>query len=239
MLNVADFLGRLRDLSRKSESRRLGVASEAFFSVEAMLENLNQRLTRLRAVGEETAAPQTLRDFLVGEFTPLLERVTSWSESRLHAAGMSFAQKLSWEQLTLSPSDFGFHNALRQRNGRIIFLDFEYFGWDDPAKMIVDFLLHPAMNLSPDLKKRFVSVVLRRFADWPGLSGRVESVYPLFGLKWCLIMLNEFLPGELLRRQFASAAGAERSTLQRQQLDNARQMLNRIRREYECFPYRD
>ena len=239
VLNAADFLGRLRDLSGQSESRNLGVASEAFFSVEAMLENLNQRLSRLRAVGEETAAHQTLRDFLAGEFTPLLERVTSWSESRLHAAGMSFAQKLSWEQRTLSPSDFGFHNALRQRDGRIIFLDFEYFGWDDPAKMIVDFLLHPAMSLSPDLKKRFVSAVLRRFADWPGLSGRVESVYPLFGLKWCLIMLNEFLPGELLRRQFASATGADRSTLQRQQLDKARQMLNRISREYECFPYRD
>jgi hypothetical protein len=52
-------------------------------------------------------------------------------------------------------------------------------------------------------------------------------------------MLNEFLPNELLRRQFAAAAGADRSALQMQQLDKARHLLNRISREYQCFPYRD
>jgi hypothetical protein len=239
LLAAADFLGRLRELSRQPESRKLGVASEACFSVEAVLVNLNQRLGRLRALGPETAPHQTLGDFLAGEFTPLLDQVTRWSESHLRDTGVSFPMELSWPQRTLSPSDFGFHNALRQRDGRIIFLDFEYFGWDDPAKMIADFLLHPAMDLAPGLKRKFVSAVLRRFAEFPGLRGRVESVYPLFGLKWCLIMLNEFLPNELLRRQFASAAGAERSALQRQQLAKARELLNRIRREYECFPYCD
>lgn len=239
VLAAVDFLGRLRELSRQAESRKLGGASEACFSVEATVDHLNQRLERLRAIHAETAPAKALRDFLAGEFTPLLERVTGWSESWLRASGMSFAQELSWEQRTLSPSDFGFHNALRQRDGRIIFLDFEYFGWDDPAKMIADFLLHPAMNLSPELKKKFTSAILRRFSDWPNLSGRVESVYPLFGLKWCLIMLNEFLPNELRRRQFAALAGADRSALQMQQLDKARQMLKRISREYPCFPYRD
>ena len=161
VLVAADFLGRLRKLSHKPESRKLGVASEAFFTVEAMVENLNQRLKRLRAISEETAPSKALNEFLTGEFGPLLDLMTRWSESRLLAAGMSFAQQISSEQRTLSPSDFGFHNALRQPDGRIIFLDFEYFGWDDPAKMIADFLLHPAMNLGPDLKKEFVSAVLR------------------------------------------------------------------------------
>jgi hypothetical protein len=239
VLSAVDFLGRLRELSRKSESRKLGVASEACFSAAAMLENLNQRLSHLRAIPEETDTHRALRDFLTVEFEPLLERVTSWSESQLRVAGMSLAQELSWQQRTLSPSDFGFHNALRQRDGRIIFLDFEYFGWDDPAKMIADFLLHPAMNLAPELKEKFVAGVWRLFSDWPNLSGRVEGVYPLFGLKWCLIMLNEFLPNELLRRQFAAGANAERSPLQLQQLDKAREMLHRISSEYRCFPYRD
>jgi hypothetical protein len=67
----------------------------------------------------------------------------------------------------------------------------------------------------------------------------VESIYPLFGLKWCMIILNEFLPGALLRRHFAATAATDRSALQRQQLDKARQMLNRIRAEYECFPCHD
>ena len=234
-----DLLGRLRELSRQPESRRLGAASEAFFAVDQVLTNVQQRWQRLNAAESDTPVFQSLRKFLDHDLTPLLERVMPWSRARLQAAGMSTAQELAYEHRTLSPSDCGFHNALRQRDGRIIFLDFEYFGWDDPAKMISDFLLHPAMDLSADLKKRFVSALLRRFADFPELVDRVESVYPLFGLKWCMILLNEFLSDSLQRRQFAAVAVTDRAALQMQQLDKARRMLNHIRSEYEHFPYRD
>src|SRR5439155_21002106 len=104
------------------------------------------------SVDGDTAPFQELKDFVEGEFAPLLERVIPWSEARLQSGGMSFEKEIAADQRTLSPSDFGFHNALRQADGRIIFLDFEYFGWDDPAKMIADFLLHPAMELSAELK---------------------------------------------------------------------------------------
>ena len=236
---AVDLLGRLRELSRKTESRELGAASEAFFAVGQVVANVRQRWQRVCAAEGETAPYRALRDFLGSELTPLLEQVIRWSEARLQTPGLSFTRELGWEQRTLSPSDFGFHNALRQRDGRIIFLDFEYFGWDDPAKMISDFLLHPAMDLSPDLKKKFASAVLRRFSDFPALLGRVESVYPLFGLKWCMILLNEFLSDSFQRRQFAAVAVTDRAALQMQQLDKARRMLNRIRSEYEHFPYRD
>jgi len=244
-----DLLARLRDLSRHPESRKLGAASEAFFALDHVLANLRRRWQRLCAAGGGTTpserparsdAPcEALREFLEQELTPLLEQVTPWSRAKLEAAGMSPAHKLPWEQRTLSPSDFGFHNALRRRDGGLIFLDFEYFGWDDPAKMVSDFLLHPAMDLSPDLKRKFVSAVLHRFSDFPGLLDRVECVYPLFGLKWCMILLNEFLPDSFQRRQFAAVAVPDLAGLQMRQLDQARRMLDRIRCEYEHFPYRD
>jgi len=236
---AADFLGRLRDLSREAGSRNLGAASEAFFALNQVVDSVRGRLSRLDGAPGETAIYADLRAFLEQEFKPFLEKAVLWSEARVTAAGGSVARELDWSERTLSPSDFGFHNALRQPDGRIIFLDFEYFGWDDPAKMIADFLLHPAMQLSSDAKKTFASALFRRFSDWPGLLGRVESVYPLFGLKWCMIILNEFLPEALLRRHFAATAATDRSALQRQQLDKARQMLNRIRAEYECFPCHD
>ena len=236
---AVDLLARLRELSRQPESRKLGPASEAFFAVGLVVENVRQRWQRLCAADGPTAPYEELKDFLGNNLTPLLSQVTRWSESRLRAAGMSLEQELDWNERTLSPSDFGFHNALRQRNGRLIFLDFEYFGWDDPAKMISDFLLHPAMDVSPDLKKRFTAALRRRFCDLPGLIDRVESVYPLFGLKWCMILLNEFLSDSFQRRQFAAVAPPDRVALQRQQLEKARRMLDRIRGEYEQFPYRD
>jgi hypothetical protein len=81
--------------------------------------------------------------------------------------------------------------------------------------------------------------MFRRFADWPGLVGRVASIYPLFGLKWCMIILNEFVPDQLLRRQFAATAAMDGSALQMEQLSKSRRMLQRIRQEYERFPYHD
>ena len=236
---AADCLGRLRDLSRQAGSRNLGVASEAFFTLNEIVESVRGRLSRLDAATGGEAIYIGLRSFLEADFKPFLERAARWSEARLTAAGGSVDRELDPGERTLSPSDFGFHNALRQPDGRIIFLDFEYFGWDDPAKMIADFLLHPAMQLSPEAKTTFASALFRRFSDWPGLRGRVESVYPLFGLKWCTIILNEFLPDALLRREFAATAASDRSGLQRQQLDKARHLLDRIRAEYEAFPYHD
>src|SRR5436190_3693088 len=190
---AAGFLGSLRKVSAVPESRELGAASEACFSPSKIVENVAQRFARLHlnlddSISEHLAAHK----FINEEFTPLYEQVITWKRKFLEHAGISFDADLDWSQRTLSPSDFGFHNALKQPDSRIIFLDFEYFGWDDPAKMIADFLLHPAMKLSAGLKQAFVSAILRHFSDWPGLIGRVESVYPLFGLKWCLILLNEF-----------------------------------------------
>jgi hypothetical protein len=237
LIAAIEFLGQLSELSRLPESRRLGPASEACFCPRSIVENIQRRVQRFSVSEGEDETVGALRAFLTDKFEPALERMTRWSRSHLEGAGASFDRDVDFSGRTLSPSDFGFHNAIRQRDGSIIFLDLEYFGWDDPAKMIADFLLHPAMSLSSEQKKKFTAGVLDHFSDYPGLLSRVEGVYPLFGLKWCLIFLNEFLPDPFLRRQFAAATGVDRPALQRQQLEKARQMLLRVNNEYECFPY--
>ena len=50
------------------------------------------------------------------------------------------------EDLQISPSDFGFHNALRTNTGPVFF-DFEFSGWDDPAKTIIDFFFSLVFQL--------------------------------------------------------------------------------------------
>jgi hypothetical protein len=94
-----------------------------------------------------------------------------------------------------------------------VFLDFEYFGWDDPAKMVSDFLMHPGMSLSLSAKQRFLSGILDRCDFATNFKSRLNGVYPLWGLKWTLIMLNEFVPEHLRRRRFAlgdAETGVER-----------------------------
>jgi len=233
------FLAKLKELARTCpDSRELPEAAEACFSVKAILDNVNSRLMRLVGHGQDGALYADLDRFLANEFRHRLDEITKWSLRRLSEAGLSADAEIDRSQRTLSPSDFGFHNALK-RNGRLVFVDFEYFGWDDPAKMVSDFLLHPGMELSETHKKRFARGIFDRFSESPTLPARVKIVYPLFGLKWCMIMLNEFLPDQMSRRYFAGADQTEKETLQAEQLAKAGEFLLKISEDYGNFPYAD
>lgn len=228
---ATSFLTRLSDLCATQESASFRPASEACFSGSAIVDNLHRRLDPLL---DRAADHPGLSVFLSRRFVPAFTRMSAWSREVL---GDAFDLDLPAGARTLSPSDFGFHNALKTGLGEIFFLDFEYFGWDDPAKMVCDFLLHPAMSLPALLKRRFARSVVSSSPFSVDLARRVEAFYPLFGLKWCLILLNEFLPEQLLRRQFAGMSDTDRRRKQTEQLEKAERMLRQITEEHEHFPY--
>lgn len=233
------FLRRLKELKDDPESLRLPKAAEACFSMRAIVNNLEARLGQLQAIDSSSPREGELNGFLDKEFLPAFRRIVDWCQTRITSAGTSMDAELEPENRTLSPSDFGFHNCLRRSNGELVFLDFEYFGWDDPAKMICDFMLHPAMELSFSLKRRFVENLIGTFNPDQLLLERVETAYPLFGLKWCLIFLNPFLSRYRLQRGIAGGTGLGRNGLLEQRLEKAKLMLSIVEGEYERFPYRD
>jgi hypothetical protein len=227
------FLAALRALRERPGARAFGPASEAGASLAALVETIERRLRWLHAGGAADAAGELMQRFVAERFVPALERVTRWCRAQAGRRGVAYEQPLPLAEQTLSPSDFGFHNALRCR-GRLVFLDFEYFGWDDPAKLAADFILHPAMRLSEGLKRRFIAGFVSRFE--PRLERRLPLVYPLCGLKWCAIFLNEFVPQFRKRRAFAGA-DADGDEIRLEQLSKAERMLGRVLDEHEQFPY--
>jgi len=228
---ATSFLCHLAGLCNQPGSGLLGMASEACFSGPALIENLRSRLEPLLSRDDDA----DLQAFLSSEFIPSFDRISDWSREH---AGASFDVELSKEGRILSPSDFGFHNALQTPTGEVFFLDFEYFGWDDPAKTISDFLLHPAMALSSASKRQFAALATQNLSLRNNLARRVRAFYPLFGLKWCLILLNEFLPEQLLRRRFAGMTDQARQK-HTEQLTKAKSKLRQILSEYEHLPYFD
>ncbi len=224
-----EFLDGLRGLSGSlatEMAQQIPPASEACFSLSALADNLRHRLDALLAVPKDVCLGAELAAFLSAELIPFLD------QSLTRAAQLGDpAQELPPQCRTLSPSDFGLHNALRSDRG-LSFVDFEYFGWDDPAKTLCDFVLHPAMGLPENLRQRFASGFLSRFAGMDsGLPKRVAAVYPLYGIKWCLILLNEFLRGADARRLFAAGAACDDDAAARRetQLAKARAMLTQAR----------
>lgn len=238
LVRAVDFLGRLKKLNHlAARSQNMPAASDACFSVQAILANVEGRLNRFQGLEHNEPAYRELGSFLQDDFKPFLSVLAKWAREQCAQNGISFDREILMEQKTLSPSDFGFHNAIRADDGRIVFLDFEYFGWDDPAKTTVDFLFHPAMGLSESMKKAFVVGMLDVFKENKRLADRIKLVYPLFGLKWCMILLNEFVLNDFSRRAFAAAGQLDRGQVRREQLLKARNLYQKIKETYLDFPY--
>jgi hypothetical protein len=218
-----EFLEELSLLSSCRESASLPLAADACLRPAALLSQIDGRLARL---DEAALDHPELAAYLCDEYRPRLEEASEDSRKGFRHAGLPWALELPRSERTLSPSDFGCHNALRRPNGELVFLDFEYFGWDDPAKTICDFVLHPGMRLSSNLERRYVDRILRVF-DQGVVRRRVELVFPLIALKWCLILLNEFVPADQQRRDFAAGEDNRQVAVQEAQLDKARRMLAR------------
>ena len=91
------------------------------------------------------------------------------------------------------------------------------------------------MQLSRDLKQQFFAGAVSVFSASPKIEARVRAVYPLFALKWCTILLNEFTLDHRPRRSFA--VGASGVWSQTAQLEKARRLLGQAMHDYRNFPY--
>ncbi|MBM4442377.1 MAG: aminoglycoside phosphotransferase family protein [Candidatus Rokubacteria bacterium] len=233
ILAAVEFLASLRELRKARGADELPAAAEAGLTVTGVVDDIERRMKRLRDVPDAPA----LQAFLGADLAPAIERMRAAAGRRLGRAGRAAHEPLAPALRTLSPSDFGFHNALRRPDGGLTFVDFEYFGWDDPAKMVSDFLLHPGMALTDAARATFAARIAGAFADDVDLPDRIEATYPLYGLKWCVILLNEFLGADLSRRQFAGGA-SDPAEVRATQLAKACRMLEKVSEDHERFPYR-
>jgi hypothetical protein len=222
---VGEAAAFVRDLNAarwRPLASRLPAASEACFSIAEHLGTVARRVDRL-ADAEDPAAVAFVRRELI----PAWARVRRAAESAASDSGMSFGRPLEITERCVSPSDFGFHNALIEPGGRVRFLDFEYAGWDDPAKLVCDFFCQPALPVPPRFFGPFAREVAAAFPDPSAVVARSRLLLPVYRVKWVCIRLNEFLPAGGRRRAFSLAADEPEARKQRQ-LAAAREALAEI-----------
>jgi len=121
----------------------IGEASEACLSGRRILSHIERRYARLETVKHDVPEFATFFD---GVLVPSLHRFETSAGAAYRRLGLDFAEDIALPFRTLIPSDLGAHNALRGADGRLFFLDFEYFGWDDPLTSIANFVMHPGMR---------------------------------------------------------------------------------------------
>ena len=92
----------------------------------------------------------------------------------------------------LSIVDFGINNVIINKN-KLFFIDFEFFGIDNPVHLISDTIAHPANNLNLQEQIIFLENLIKSHNNTEEIINAFNGTNILFDIKWCLIMLNPFL----------------------------------------------
>jgi hypothetical protein len=225
----ADFVGQLKSLTSAQGADLQPVASEACFSIKEYINCIEDRLRSLNNSGKRGIVFRSLRLYLDHEFMPVYRYIIKITSQKAKRIGIDINEEIRKCERTLSPSDFGFHNVIKVGNGSLFFIDFEYYGWDDPVKMVSDFYLQPAVHVPVDYREHFFRKIRKNYSQDARLEQRLSLIYPLLGLKWCLIMLNVI-------NRFGESENDEVKCLNR--IDRSAEKLEAIRREIEIqsFP---
>ena len=191
---------------KKIESNFLPRATDSCFSIKQHLDSVENRIQILLEMNKSSEIHKRAFEFV----SEVLYKKFAYLKNDILKKASSIkinpvVQLLKSEQI-VSPSDFGFHNAMISENDRIFFFDFEYSGWDDPSKFVCDFFSQPAMPVDISNYDEFVKKVAELIKDPEIFSARTKLLLPLHQIKWCCIILNEFLQNSLKRRLFATTA---------------------------------
>ena len=218
---AANFIAEINQSKARQSAAGLTPASEACFSMAehvAMIDGRVERLKQIDAVGSLAQAARQFALEIASRWHALREPLT---HARDKDAVIDAAMRL------VSPSDFGFHNAIKRPDGTLCFIDFEYAGWDDPAKTIGDFFSQPAVPVPLAYFDQIAYAATSHAPRAAVIRDRARRLLPMFQLKWCCIMMNEFLPVSLERRRFADPDRDEIAVRQGQ-LAKARAAFERI-----------
>ncbi len=165
-------------------------AAEAFLSLRQHLANVRERVDVL-ATDHLPPEFKSQAAKLIAEIKARADRADATLEAEIASGKVD--DVLERMILRVSPSDFGFHNAIRTSLG-VKFIDFEFSGWDDPAKTYIDFLLQPKVNVKCR-PNEFLKVFSKNEAN--RLQARCLSLLPVLELKWTCIALAVLNPERL------------------------------------------
>jgi hypothetical protein len=186
-----EFVEMLHRARNSASATQLQFASEACLSEEDIWSQIGIKRLKLNQVLGKSAG---LRRFLLKQFDPFVAELRVLAKS-LFPDRDRFA-RLPAKYQTLSASDFGFHNAIRKPDNSLKWIDFEYFGWDDPVKLMADFVWHPGFELSESQSMLWKKGCMDIFSEDSDLPERFQQRFPLYGVRWCLILLNIFVQSE-------------------------------------------
>ena len=173
---------------RKNSYNVLQDASEAYFSIESILNNIKNKVASKEndINSMDNSEEKTwLINSVIKESYVLLDK----TRDQINSCQTMYYPDI--ENKVISQSDVGFHNILENKRS-LYFIDFEYGGWDNPKKTISDWILQP------DCKYTFKKdlVFYDQMASALGISKEwkndINIYLELYRVRWSMIILNKY-----------------------------------------------
>jgi thiamine kinase-like enzyme len=219
---AVSLLMRLQACSAHEFASAMFPAYEACLSLNAFIAQLGMRYDSLAKAATHDLEFQ---EFLHGNLGTAVAKV-SRRALRMYERRNWTNGPLEREAQRLIHGDYGLYNCLKEDCGRLWVIDFEYFGWDDPVKMVADFVLHPGRALSPELRALFLEATFQNWRYDLKSCERLGVLLPLFAVRWACIVLSGFL----LKKE-AKHSSLKRSMAKQEQMRKASSLLTLCERE--------
>lgn len=198
-----NFFVDINKYKQLEEAKKLPIASEACFSIKDHIATIRKRIDRLKKIKNDSKVNNKALFFIQNDLSNAWKKALTHIYWFIHKYDLNPDKEIINGDRCISPSDFGFHNALLGNSGRLYFIDFEYAGIDDPAKMVCDFFCQPEVPVPFKYFDLFAKAAISYTSDPEAFWHRINALLPLYRIKWCCIMLNDFLEIGSKRRNFA------------------------------------
>ena len=182
---MMQFINRLQDLRNIEYSKNILNASEACFEMSCHFNLIKKRLNNLINLLNAQKINKETTNWLKNEVSLSLEN----SLSQINQSSNKKKYSKGGIKKVLSPSDVGFHNVIKQ-NGNLFFHDFEYAGWDDPYKLLVDLLIQPENIQSQEVSFFLINSFKVSFNTSNNIDF-LKIFIRLYRVKWICIILKK------------------------------------------------
>jgi aminoglycoside phosphotransferase (APT) family kinase protein len=192
---AAEFVQTLQACSAIDGAGGISTAYQACTSLDGLLVQLHTRCERLK---HNLQCDVELLTFVQDRLCKSLELAQKLAVAGYEQYGWSRGP-IARKDRRVIHGDFGLHNCLRGHDGGLSVIDFEYFGWDDPVKMVADFLLHPGRPLNATLRAEFMNALGRKgFSD--SAAARLQVLLPSYAVRWACISLDRCVSDRSMKK---------------------------------------
>ena len=187
IIQLTNFIS---SINKKKNLHKIALATEGIKNRENFIRICKKRIEKLKLVDNKSLINKKLHIFLKRKIIPKFKLLNKDIINNDIINNPKF--KLTKKDMIISPSDVGFHNIIEKKN-KLFFFDFEYAGVDDQIKLICDFYCQPNQIISLKLKNLFKLKIISKYENFKDLDYLVNIFLPINYLKWCCIILNEFI----------------------------------------------